>query len=43
MVSEIAKLKREQKHMRVDAAEQKRRQKRMQTEIAELKETVAEI
>ena len=43
VVSEIAKLKREQKHMRVDAAEQKRRQKRMQTEIAELKETVAEI
>ena len=38
VVSEIAKLKRLQKRMRVDAAELKRRQKRMRTEIAELKE-----
>jgi hypothetical protein len=38
VISEIAKLKREQKHMRVDAAELKRRQKRMRIEIAELKE-----
>jgi hypothetical protein len=38
VISELAKLKRKQKHIRVDAAEQKRRQKRMRIEIAELKE-----
>ena len=38
VISEVAKLKREQKRMRVDAAELKRRQKRMRIEIADLKE-----
>jgi hypothetical protein len=38
VISEIAKLSREQRHMRVDAAKLKRRQKRMRIEIAELKE-----
>lgn len=38
VISEIAKMKREQKRMRVDAAEQKRQQKRVRIEIAELKE-----
>ena len=38
VISELAKLKTEQKRMRVDAAELKRRQKRMRSEIADLKE-----
>ena len=38
VISEVAKLKREQKRMRDDAAELKRRQKRMRSEIADLKE-----
>jgi hypothetical protein len=38
VISEIAKLKREQRRMRVEAAKQKRQQKRMRIEIADLKE-----